>query len=352
MKNALWALGFLGSSLFFGRVSHATEGWVQIPGAATQIAVGANDIPFILDTNGYVEYLKPRPTVCGHGICVDGTREWQWLDITASVIAANQLGYLWMSTSTGSVYHMGPSSQAYSPALNAVPSAAILGSLAPGRMQLQAYPEWNYTFGTASGKHAFYPNEVAHVPHTTTYATGVGSPTLSSINVTTNMTYVGSSYVIWDTADPWQQVDTGELQVTQFTVDGAADQVPWITVIASAGIPTAFTILSPGNYHYVGSPQSFGIKCGIDWITDHYVAASKNSISGVWRWTGDAYGYGGQWSFLNNSNQLPNGGKIAKIAYASALPGTTVGTIGPSHLYMIDTNNNIYQWGTLGDPVK
>src|SRR5437868_5645535 len=57
MKRIFAVAGVLAASLFLARLGHATPGWVQLPGLATQIAVGANDIPYVLDINGYVQYL-------------------------------------------------------------------------------------------------------------------------------------------------------------------------------------------------------------------------------------------------------------------------------------------------------
>jgi len=65
-----------------------------------------------------------------------------------------------------------------------------------------------------------------------------------------------------------------------------------------------------------------------------------------------AYGKRGNpvWVSVPNSSP-PTGSTIVQIAYSAALPGTSIGTIGPSNLYMIDSNDYIYQWGDVG-PVK
>lgn len=357
MKHIFGAAGVLSAILFAAGVGHATDGWVQIPGLATQIAVGANDIPFVLDINGNVQYLALPQRVCTpQNLCVLDARQWTMANTTASVIACDQYGYLWKTDAAGGLSNFVPSKNAFDTTLVNTQFAAPISSLAPGRMQ-PPYNEWNVPFGTAATPAPLPVGQVARTPITTTYFTGSDSPSLSSLDLARfdQDTWDGGSTLTRHTGywqPSWTQIDTGELQVTQFTIDNSADQVPWFFVYSTGGYRTPYAMPSPGTYRNTGVPTVFGVKFDVDWMTDHYVAASHASTSAVWHWTGNAYGSGGQWILLANSQYLPNGGKIAKIAYASALPGTSVGTIGPSHLYMIDSFNNIYQWGTLGGPVK
>ena len=349
LKHGLGIAAILSVSLFVGRVAHATDGWIQIPGAATQIAVGANDIPFILDINGIVQYLAPKVFTCGTGICVPNDRQWTATGIVASVIATDQYGYLWKTDSNGAVAHMGPSTNAFSTNLTSVPIAAVIESLSPGRMQVQPYPEWNFPFGKAAGKHSYKSGETTFVPYTRTCVTS-SNTVLSSTEVMERSQMNGTQLTTWDTTSGWNTLDSSELQVTQFTMDGSATQVPWV-VVQSGQNRIAYVVAS-GPWRNVGSPVSFGKKFAIDWLTDHYAAASNGALSAVWSWSGNAGGTGGAWTFLPNADVIPSGAKIAKIAFASALPGTALGTIGPSHLYMIDTLNNIYQWGILENGVQ
>jgi hypothetical protein len=176
---------------------------------------------------------------------------------------------------------------------------------------------------------------------------------MSSINFTyTVSNELGIRLVDQFDNDGWKQIDTGELQVTQFTVDGSTDQVPWFFHTAASGNNVAYAYHS-GIYTYASAPYILGFY-SISYITDHYVVAKRGGTSSVFRWTGDAYGGGANagWSYLSGSNDVPSGGQIVQIAYASAAPGTAVGTVGPSHLYMVDSNNWIYQWGELGAIAK
>ena len=355
MKHSLW-VGCLSACLFAARFGHATDGWVQIPGAATQIAVGANDIPFVLDTNGYVQYLTPATLSCSQNLCVAQDRRWQWMNITASVIGADPYGYLWEVGSDGQMFSMLPSSTAFNATMwyRGSLSTGTATSLAPGRLQSMwpsgSFAAWNYPFGVAAGTQIFavtggegnQTTSAIRLQYTTTYATDSG---LSLFRFDGGLTFVGSELNETGDYHSFQLLDTGEMQVTQFMVTGSADQVPWV-MVTSNGRRVAYAY-SSGAFSYVGGPRESGHNFNVDCMTDHYIAANYGSYGAVYKWTGTAFGTGGTWSKLVNSDNIPSGGYVAQLAYASALPGTRIGTIGPSHLYMIDSYNNICQWGDV-----
>jgi hypothetical protein len=351
MKHTFWAAGMLSASLFVVRVGHATTyGWVPVPGLATQIAVGANDIPYILDINGYVQYLSPPKLACSGTLCTPVDRAWVMMNHQASQIAADQYGYLWAVDSVGGLTVGLPSTIAFDTTMQSTSVGACLSSLAPGRPQPVAV--WNYPFGVSAFSFTIPPNAVANMPYTTTYSTGCIGQSLSSIDFTLHVENTSPPHPKWFTSNGWQPVDTGEIQVTQFTVDGSATQVPWVVAHMSDGTGTVWAY-DAGSF--IGQPPpsitALGLTAqySVTYATDHYVAAGN----AVWRWNGDAHGNRGKpiWTLLAHSTP-PSGGAISQIAYGSALPGTQVGTVGPSHLWMVDSNQNIYQYGDISGPVR
>jgi len=346
MKRIFGVAGVLAASLFLARLGHATPGWVQLPGLATQIAVGANDIPYVLDINGYVQYLAPSTLSCSGSLCVQTERDWVFTNIRASHIASDQYGYLWSIDSGGALSVVEPSTHAFDTSLLFTGMAACISSLAPGRRQ--PYPEWNYPFGVAARARQIHGAEILTEPFTTTYITGCGSPSLSTVDLAFHEEFDGA-YERWFALNGQQTIDTGELQVTNFTVDGSATQIPWILAPLSNGVVTAWAHTAPNTYVAAPPPTVFGLQIPITYATDHYVVAANH----VWAWGGDAYGNRGSpvWVSIPNS-WPPTGSTIVQIAHSEALQGTSIGTIGPSHTYMIDSNDNIYQWGDVGGPVK
>lgn len=226
------------------------------------------------------------------------------------------------------------------------PGSLPATSLAPGRLQSVTggtFAAWNYPFGIAAGSQINSHNAVG-ASFTPTYRTDSG---LALFRLDAKILLAGQpSYIeVSDTVQSASQLDTGEMQVAQFTVSGSADQVPWVFV-TSNGRRVAYAY-SSGVFTYVGGPQESGHNFNVDCMTDHYIAANYGSYGAVYKWTGTALGKSGTWSKLMNSDHIPSGGYVAQLAYAAALPGTQIGTIGPSHLYMIDSYNNIYQWGDV-----
>lgn len=339
------AAGVLAASLFLARLGHAMPGWVQLPGLATQIAVGANDIPYVLDINGYVQYLAPSTLACSGSLCVQTERDWVFTNIRASHIASDQYGYLWSIDSGGALSVVEPSTHAFDTSLLFTGLTACISSLAPGRRG--PIPERDYPFGVAARDFQLHYKDILIEFFTTTYFTRCGSPSLSTVDLSFSEEMLTTSERWFSLLGP-QTIDTGELQVTNFTVDGSATQIPWILAPLSNGVVTAWAHTAPNTYVAAPPPTVLGLQIPITYATDHYVVAANH----VWMWGGDAYGKRGKpvWVSVPNS-WPPTGSTIVQIAYSGALQGTSIGTIGPSNMYMIDSNDNIYQWGDVG-PVK
>ena len=345
-------LGLLGSA-----TAHATPGWVQQPGNATQISVGASDYPFILDTNGYVQYLGRATTDpnCHFSICPQSDRQWVMATTQTSgsyvnsnsvrmkTIATDLYGQVWsLDEGDGLWVGFGSATGGFDYELSAM-VAKCASSLAPGFMQ---YPsQWNHAFGYPDGKVSFNPP--LSRPYAPLYVTGCDSSSLYTTDLTYHGVYDSNGVPFQSiTSDGWQQLDTGESQVTMFTVDGTADRVPWIVAPMSNGRPTVWA-WNDGNVQWVPPPLYNGQPVAVVYATDHYVVAHNH----VYQWNGDAYGNQGWPVWIELTNSFPDDGTIVQIAYSAALPGTADGTVGPSELWMVDSNTNIWYWGDVG-PVK
>src|SRR3954463_1695165 len=78
-RFGLWSSLFVSGILSIARSASADRIWIQQPGRAKEIAVASNDMPWIVDTNGQVEYGTPAGG-CGNGICVQpGGVDWHVL---------------------------------------------------------------------------------------------------------------------------------------------------------------------------------------------------------------------------------------------------------------------------------
>ena len=57
MMRLTWVIGVMASGVLGSHTARAEMGWVQVPGLATEISVGASDYPWVRDINGYAQYL-------------------------------------------------------------------------------------------------------------------------------------------------------------------------------------------------------------------------------------------------------------------------------------------------------
>ena len=62
--------------------AHATLTWVQQPGLANDIAVAANDMPWVVDINGYVQYGTPGNACAPNTLCPQDPTDVQWHMLT------------------------------------------------------------------------------------------------------------------------------------------------------------------------------------------------------------------------------------------------------------------------------
>ena len=350
MKRIVGTLA-ISACLLVGRVSHAAPGWVPVPGLAQQIAVGASDLPYVLDINNFVQYLAPAQRVCDpNGLCVLDQRQWVFTNTHATRVSADHYGYLWMIDAAGGV----------SAGINAITGGIVLvpldlglcaSSIAPGSPHLQPFPGWNYPFGTPAGAQPISSGQTLTVNYDRSFFTGCGSPSLSGFDTSSFVTSNGGSQPSKGfTTNAPISLDNTETQVAMFTVDGTSAQVPWVIAPLSSGTKTVWAFEN-GNFVPAPPISVLGLQFDITYVTDHYVVAGDL----VWHWNGDAHGNRGNpvWSLVAGSGTplASSGVKIAQIAYSAALPGTSIGTVGPSNLWMVDTATNIYQYGDVDQGV-
>ena len=338
------------AALLAGEVAHATPGWITVPGLAQQIAVGASDLPYVLDINNFVQYLAPAQRACSpNGLCVLDQRQWVFTNTHAARVSADHYGYLWMIDAAGSV-SAGVSSTTGGVALFPLNLGVCATSIAPGTGHVQPFSGWNYPFGTDAGEQPINPGQTITYNFDRSFLTGCGSPSLSGFDAFFHTTLNGSQINKGITGDPPISFDNTETQVAMFSVDGSSAQVPWVIAPLSNGTKTVWAFEN-GNFVPAPPISVLGLQFDITYVTDHYVVAGDL----VWHWNGDAHGNRGNpaWSLVAGSGSplASSGVKIAQIAYSAALPGTSLGTVGPSNLWMVDTATNIYQYGDVNQGV-
>lgn len=352
MIHRVGVLGIFAVATLGSARTQAAVGWVQVPGAATQIAVGASDYPFVLDTNGFIQYLDQPQLVCGAGLCVP---QRQWISaqrqytgsfatlptVKMSRIATNLYGYVSSIDVAGGLW-LGYIKEGKTFTQITSGAAACATSLAPGLMK-NIPREWNHAFGTPWTN--FDVTIEQSRTYGATYITGC-SPSLLSTDFTWHGKVSSGSIVNWFTSNGWQSLDNAESQVAMFTVDGSAtnQQVPWVRAPLSNGLMTVWTYVN-GDYIAAPLPKLFNFPFPISYVTDHFVVAANR----VWRWWGDAYGNRANpvWGELENSS-LPDAA-IKEIAYS--WPAKTAdGWTAKSHLWMVDSKNRIWQYGDITLP--
>jgi hypothetical protein len=302
--------------------------WIQQPGAASAIAVGATDIPWVLQ-GGEAYY---GTATCPGDICTDpyGVEQWTNVHGLATNIAVDLAGSPWTTYQgvlSGYDWAGGESLWTQHPTTVPGGAAACITSFAITEdvqdSALIMFPNSKYS-GTK-----LYPSFWG------IDCTSAGN--LWQLDADYLLTVYGSAWA----SKQWKEIDTGDHQMALFSSnDGSTvNQNPWITVRGQVWVyngSTFFNVDAPGVVTY---------------ITDGFAVTS----AGVYAWTGDIYGHGTgnktqDWDKV--TGQTPNA-PIAQIAYAAAtLVGTSQGDVGPSNLWAIDTADNIYRAETrvIGTP--
>jgi len=331
MKSLIFGTILLGLSVP-ARSAEAVQNfdWIQIPGSGREIGVGASNYPWVIDLDDKLEWYDRTNFVCGDIFCVT-VPIWR-ADIAGKQkhLSVDLYGYAWTIDINDTIFWGGDPDRVNGFTTNL---STCMNQFAQGFIRLPAGA--NYTYPDKSGhvNVGTFP-----VGDTWMIACGTGNTQLLQSTLTAKFFPTGPIPAFTHTPVTFQ--DSGEHFVTLFTVDGSSDQVPWIIAPLSGGGDTIWAVTGG---QFVAAPKPGGFS--VTYATDHYVVANNQ----VWRWNGDAFGRRGRpaWSLIADA---PAHKTIKQIAYASVIPDTAQGPVGPSDLWMIDTENNIYYWGNVTPP--
>ncbi|HYQ29046.1 MAG TPA: hypothetical protein VER04_17570 [Polyangiaceae bacterium] len=349
MKNSTllsWLL--LSGFLPLTRSAAAELVWVQQPGTAKEIAVGSNDMPWIVDSNGVVQYGTPE-IACGGGLCVQ-TDNVQWHVLNADIVEHIGVGLDNVAFITDNVGQI------------ALPVAAVSDEFngAPGSNggPLNGYNWFNYfeaaragqprgwyykptTVGSRSGPRACIGRiavSANHDSYSSYYGVGCDHNLYSATpQWTWRNGVIQSGYPVWNL----QAGTSGAKQVSLFSQVGSVlEQTIWV-LLGDAHLHA----LTNSGYITIEVPRWSNGKAvpgGVTYATDGYAIAGNF----VWEWKQGIYGGTGDssrdWNMLIGTT--PNA-PLAQIAHAGRLPGPNYfggGTVGPSRLWALDTAGNIY----------
>ncbi len=315
--------------------------WVQEPGLAIDIGVAANDMPWIVDTNGVVQYGTPTEA-CGSGICVATG------DVTWHALA----GTMWhIAVSLGnSVYATDPTrGEFWAPQL--FDTAASDGD--NGSNWMRDFQQWyGLTFYDYAGAPPSSTGQIAIA----TSAGGIPGLTItlnifgiswsdSSVQEITPTLYecAPGGHIEFCTTNPyWTNTGGVGKEVTLFSeVSGSLlTQTPW--VVTSSGGLYYFN----GSWIQVEGPawsNGATVPGGVTYATDSWVVAGNT----VWAWLAGANAERRTGLSINDYDEIigpPPSATIAKIAVAGAYPAA--GWAG-SRIWALDTAHRILRLGRL-----
>jgi hypothetical protein len=319
----------LTAALLVGSQRSASAGfeyqWMGLPigGAATSIAVGPNNILWVVGTDGNVYYLTPTSS-CGPGVVCQPTYVWTemgGLNGTAAQISVSLNGSAYVLDTGGNIYALVSdcnsgttepgSSFAIMNTTQTLSSIAVTSITGPPAGQL---PEEFVTQCDFQWEQPYFKIPVVWGigPHWPGYEGYVYENT------------VPFGYYFPDPLTP-MQVAPGPaapagLTITLFNNPGPpATQTAWIT--------TSNQVLWTWNNAQDAFVQAPGFG---SILTDHFVLGTDGN---VYEWS-DAIG---NWQPSPVAPPTP-GGAIGGLAYSQAIENTFIGTIGPSELWAFDAN--------------
>jgi hypothetical protein len=317
--------------------AHATLTWVQEPGLATDIGVAANDMPWIVDINGVVQYGAPTQG-CSGGICVSGSDvTWHVLAGTMAHVAVSLDNVPFATNAKGEVWF---------------PQMFADGNCHPANSWMSDFDQWyglplyDYAGGpqAATGQFALMALGAEPSCQTVFFVPGTMfgiSSSDSSVQKTTPSIYLcddNGHFPEFCAANPYR-VNTGGVgkEVTLFSeVSGSLlTQTPW--VVTNNGQLWFFN----GSWLQVEGPAwSNGqpVAGGVTYATDSWVVAGNT----VWAWLAGANAERRTGNSAQDYDEIvhaPPSATIAKIAVAGAYPA--LGWAG-SRIWALDTANRIY----------
>jgi hypothetical protein len=377
------AMGANLGALGFAKAAHAQEVLTWVPlgaNGASAIAVGPNDIPWILgcgggfcNDTGYeqaVFFLRWLP--CSYQPCLVGpSPQWVYAQGGGMTLAVDLNGLPHVAGTNGVIYGMGTqidSNGTVVPAIgNWFAQEGAVSAFAAGVMQ--------HYYGNAG--EMFYPRQYGNAPEDAVYEQqylwgfGCGSACAQGPFSTDAGIYFGSwSETVQDSdgdSDPavwsgWTHLSGGAMRIALFSEPPSGStlangsnthQSPW--VLNAEG--QIYAMGTDGGWHQINRPFNLPVQS----ITDHYVLTNSG---GVWVWTGDSFGDNPNPTAMTNGWNLVISGSntttasplvLKQIAWSQAVSGGFVGQsaqIGPSELWAIDWSGAVYraEWLPTSSP--
>lgn len=336
-------------------------------GAASAIAVGANDIPWILgcgggncNDTGYeqaVYYLRWSTSNCPDPQFCIPSPEWIYDNFNAMTLAVDVNGVPFATDTTGTI------SKEYEVVSSPPPVTLPNGQWQTvGRGAVSAFAAGVFVDYYGGSGEYFYPAPTGNAPsgalyeQTQFWGTGCGSACGQGpfdVNAGIyHMTAYQSEGNANNTWSGWSQLPGGATRLALFTdppiastAGNGSDTNQTLWVLNSAGQVFYWT-----GYSWNQQPGPYGLS--IVSLTDHYVLASNGE---TFSWTGasdgaspsTASGTSNGWypvlGAMTTTNTLAN---LKQIAASQGVAGAFVGQsaeIGPSEIWAIDYSGTIYR---------
>lgn len=291
-------------------------------GCAHEIAVGPNDVPWVVGcsptsaADKWIFYLKPTQN-CSNGFCFQG-HAWTYANTNATEISIDDVGAAFAVPSNGHVMtalfqNSGgismPTGSWVDLTTTAYSTAPALGGFVTDVVDRWSGPISALAFETPEATTGF-------VSYLDLWANGSGSPT------TCRGIY---RYDLNMGATQWSSPQAGSCgtKLAIFTENNnPSTQTPW-------------SLTQVGDlFAYNFSSGAFEWRPGkaID-LTDHYAVGTDNN---VYQWNDSTQNWD---PFLGWS---PAGKPIVRVAHAPSVTTTSGATFGPSHLWAVDSAGNIW----------
>ncbi len=313
--------------------AHADPVWIQQPGLAVDIGVAANDIPWVVDINGNVQYGINNLNCDSHsGICTqDGTVTWHMTAGTASHVAVSLDNDVYMSAPNGEVW---------------MPQLWGTATNDNDNNWMKDFDQWyGLVFYNSSHQTASTGQFVLGADSSGSLYTGLNRSLFGILSDSSVQKIVPGIYgcspgghVEFCIQNPYWQ-DTGGIAVDvalfSETSGSVLTQTPW--AVTSGG---DLYFDTPGGWSAVERPTwSGGGAVGpIRWATDSWILAGN----WIWHWNGGVNAERKTGVPHTDYDEVIGGTasmQIKEIAFAGPYPAANM---PGSRLWAIDTQNRIW----------